>query len=418
VFRFFTSASIAGIVCSLLLSGVVGCSAHPVDTAVPPTTSSKPAGPPPNVWLPLDDFYTPPAAVPPAPGALVRSAPLTDRLLPPRSRAWRIMYTTTRPDGAPAVAVATVLAPERLPRDPSPVILWQHGTVGVKQKCMPSTITSPFEGVPALEQVVDNGWVVVATDYEVNADGVIPYLIGEGEARSALDSLRAARHMPELRLDNRAVVWGHSQGGQSALWTGIARPGYAPDVALVGVAAAAPATDLEQLARIHVQDPSAAVVGPYLATSYSQYYPDVKFDDVLPEGAREISREIVDLCPEPKEYPRLQQLGTQLGAATVLAPSGPFADRLRENAPNHPIDVPLLVIQGLDDLVVPPSVTDTYVDQRCADKQELAYWRVRGRDHNSLLAGNGQISDMLVSWTEDRLAHKPQTGCQTTTLRG
>ena len=328
------------------------------------------------------------------------------------------MYTTTRPDGAPAVAVATVLAPERPPRDPSPVILWQHGTVGVKQKCMPSTITSPFEGIPELEQVVEKGWVVVATDYEVDADGVIPYLIGEGEARSALDSLRAARHMPELRLDNRAVVWGHSQGGQAALWTGIARHGYAPDVELVGVAAAAPATDLEQLARIHGQDPSAAVVGPYLATSYSQYYPDVKFDDVVPQGAREVSREIVDLCPEPKDYPRLQQLGAQLGTATLLAPSGPFADRLRANAPNHPIDVPLLVIQGLDDPVVPPSVTDTYVDQRCADKQELAYWRVRERDHNNLLAGNGQIPDMLVSWTEDRLAQKPQTGCQTTTLRG
>ena len=326
------------------------------------------------------------------------------------------MYTTTRPDGAPATAVATVLAPERPPHDPSPVILWQHGTVGVKQKCMPSTITTPFDGMPALGAVVDKGWVVVATDYEVNADGVIPFLIGEGEARSALDSMRAARQLPELKLANRAVVWGHSQGGQSALWTGITRPGYAPDVALVGVAAAAPATDLEQLARIHGQDPSAGVVGPYLATSYSQYYPDVKFDDVVPEGAREVSREIADLCPEPKEMPRLQQLGSQLGEAAMVAPSGPFIDRLRQNAPNRPIDVPLLVIQGLDDPVVPPSITDGFVDQRCAAKQDLAYWRVLKRDHNSLLASDGQIPDMLVSWTEDRLANKPQTGCQTTTL--
>jgi pimeloyl-ACP methyl ester carboxylesterase len=261
---------------------------------------------------------------------------------------------------------------------------------------------------------------VVATDYEVNADGVIPFLIGDGEARSALDSLRAARQMPGLSLDKRTAVWGHSQGGQAALWTGIARAGYAPNVELVGVAAAAPATDLEQLARIHGQDPSAAVVGPYLATAYSQYYPDVKFDDVLPEGAREVSREIADLCPEPKNYPKLQELGTQLGGTGAISasPSGRFADRLRENAPNQPIDVPLLVIQGLDDAVVPPSVTDAFVDQRCAANQELAYWRVRERDHNSLLAANGQIPDMLISWTEDRLAGKRQTGCQTTTLRG
>src|SRR6516165_5881755 len=43
-------------------------------------------------------------------------------------------------------------------------------------------------------------------------------LIGEGEARAALDSVRAARQMAELTLDMRTVVWGHLQGGHAALW--------------------------------------------------------------------------------------------------------------------------------------------------------------------------------------------------------
>jgi len=34
----------------------------------------------------------------------------------------------------------------------------------------------------------------------------------------------------------RTVVWGHSQGGHASLWTGILRPRYAPDVAIVGLA--------------------------------------------------------------------------------------------------------------------------------------------------------------------------------------
>jgi pimeloyl-ACP methyl ester carboxylesterase len=416
------SASIIAVVCGLVATAAVGCRADPVasEDLTAPAINLKPERPPPHVWLPLDGFYNPPPSVPPTPGTLVRSDSLTDRLIPAKSRAWRIMYTTTLSDGAPATAVATVLAPEQPPREPSPVILWQHGTVGIKQKCMPSTITSPFEGVPGLDEVVQKGWVVVATDYEINADGVIPFLIGEGEARSALDSLRAARQMPELSLDRRTVVWGHSQGGQAGLWTGIVGPRYAPDVELVGVAASAPATDLEQLARIHSKDAAAATLGPYLATAYSQYYPDVKFDDLVPEGAREISRDIADLCPEPKDLPRLQELATQLGGAAVMpvSPSGPFADRLRENTPSEPFDLPLLVVQGLTDPVIPPSVTDAFVDQQCAAGQGLAYWRVRERDHNTVLAGDGQLPEMIVSWTEDRLAGKPQTGCQTTTLRG
>ncbi|ULE33619.1 lipase family protein [Mycobacterium sp. IDR2000157661] len=414
--------SIVMIACGLVVSGVAACRADPVVTEdlTGPPISAEPDLPPPHVWLPLDEFYERPARIPPKPGVLLKNDRLTDRLLPPRSRAWRMMYSTRLPDNTPATAVATVLAPERPSPQPSPVILFQHGTVGIKQKCMPSTMTTPFEGVPGLEEVVRRGWVVIATDYQVDGDGVIPFLVGEGEARSTLDSLRAARQMPELQLANRAVVWGHSQGGHAALWTGIARGDYAPDIKLSGIAASAPATDLEELARIYAQGVAAATSAPYLATAYSQYYPDVQFDDVVPEGAREISREIADLCPEPQELLRLQQLGSELGAATVapMSATGPFADRLRENTPNQTIDVPVLVVQGLTDPVIPPSVTDAFVDRQCAAGQDLAYWRVVDRDHNTVLAADGQIPEMLVSWTDDRLAGKIQTGCQTTTLRG
>ena len=65
------------------------------------------------------------------------------------------------------------------------------------------------------------GWVVIATDYSfAEKGGPHPYLIGEGEARAALDAVRAARQMSELTLDNHMVVWGYSQGGHAALWTG------------------------------------------------------------------------------------------------------------------------------------------------------------------------------------------------------
>ncbi|HLV89636.1 MAG TPA: lipase family protein, partial [Acidimicrobiia bacterium] len=100
----------------------------------------------------------------------------------------------------------------------------------------------------SVEEVVEEGWVLVATDYVgLGTAGPHPYLIGQGEARSVLDAVRAARQMPELDLAERTVVWGHSQGGHAALWTGAIGPSYAPEVDLIGVAALAPASNLVAL---------------------------------------------------------------------------------------------------------------------------------------------------------------------------
>ena len=83
-------------------------------------------------------------------------------------------------------------------------------------------------GIPGLAEIIARGWVVVVTDYAVpNLDAPYPYMIGEGEARFGLDSVRAAKRIPKLKLEDRTVVWGHSQGRQSALWTAIRRPAWA-----------------------------------------------------------------------------------------------------------------------------------------------------------------------------------------------
>src|SRR5436190_1358230 len=179
-----------------------------------------------------DAFYDPPSDLPRKPGALLRSEPLKDVILPAGMRGWRILYATTVDDSTPATAVATVFAPTDPPAGPRPVIAWEHATTGLLQKCMPSLLSMPSKGIPERDRIVMAGWVVVATDYSfAEKNGPHPYLIGEGEARAALDSVRAARQMPELTLDKRMVIWGYSQGGHAALWTGILGPRYAPDQA-------------------------------------------------------------------------------------------------------------------------------------------------------------------------------------------
>src|SRR5258707_6002153 len=156
-----------------------------------------------------DAFYDPPSDMSHEPGALLRSEPLKDVILPAGTRGWRILYATTVDDSTPATAVATVFAPTDPPPGPRPVIAWEHATTGLLQKCMPSLLSMPSKGIPERDRIVMAGWVVVATDYSfAEKGGPHPYLIGEGEARAALDSVRAAQHMPELTLDKRMVILG------------------------------------------------------------------------------------------------------------------------------------------------------------------------------------------------------------------
>lgn len=366
-----------------------------------------------------DAFYDPPANLPSQPGTLVRSEPLVDVTLPAGMRGWRILYTTTVDDRTRATAVATVFAPTTMPPGPRPVVTWEHGTTGVVQKCMPSLVSAPTEGIPARDRIVAAGWVIVATDYSfAEKGGPHPYLIGEGEARAALDAVRAARRMPELVLDARTVVWGHSQGGHAALWTGIIGPRYAPDLTIVGVAAIAPAADVKD---ILARNPAADKrLGPYVASSYARFYPDVAFADAIRPEALAAAREIVNLCGfVPATDPaRIHALASTFdGRALATATNPKLAARLGQNTARGRIAAPLVIAQGLADAVVPPAATEAYVEERCDMGQPLAYWTLAGADHGTIVRPGSALEAPLVTWTQERFANEPYLrGCVRTAL--
>src|SRR6266478_1839236 len=101
-----------------------------------------------------DAFYDPPSDMSRQPGALLRSEPLKDVILPAGIRGWRILYATTVDDSTPATAVATVFAPTDPPAGPRPVIAWEHATTGLLQKCMPSLMSAPTEGIRGRDRLL------------------------------------------------------------------------------------------------------------------------------------------------------------------------------------------------------------------------------------------------------------------------
>jgi pimeloyl-ACP methyl ester carboxylesterase len=302
----------------------------------------------------------------------------------------------------------------QLPSGPRPVIVWEHGTTGLLQKCMPSLTSAPTDDNPARNRISAEGWVVVATDYSfAEKGGPHPYLIGEGEARAALDSARAARQMPGLMLDTRTVVWGHSQGGHAALWTGIIGPRYAPDVKIVGIAAIAPLANIKDILAINVAVDQR--LGPYLARSYSRFYPDVTFEQAVRPEALAAAREMANLCGfVPAEDPkRISVLAATLdGPALATSANKALADRLEQNAPTAAIAAPVVIAQGLLDGVVPAAATSVYVEDRCIDGQRLEYWTFTDRDHSTIVEPGTPLEEPLVAWTRARFAgEEPPNGC-------
>jgi pimeloyl-ACP methyl ester carboxylesterase len=361
-----------------------------------------------------DAFYDPPVEMPRKAGALLRSEPLKGVTLPAGIRGWRILYASTVNDTTPAIAVAIVFAPAVSPAGLRPVIVWEHATTGLLQKCMPSLLSASTKGIPERNRVVMAGWVMVATDYSfAERGGPHPYLIGEAEARAALDSVRAARQVPDLALDKRIVAWGYSQGGHAALWTGIVGPRYAPELEICGVAAIAPATNIKKILDMNVE--ADKLFGPYLALSYSRFYPDITFEQAVRPEALDAARQIVNLCNflPPEDQQRIEQLAATFeGPALATSSNKALQARIEQNAPDGPIQAPVIIAQGLSDNVVPPSATDEYVNDRCAAGQRLEYWTFAGRDHLSIIQPGTPLEDPLIEWTTARFANKPQAvGC-------
>jgi hypothetical protein len=361
-----------------------------------------------------DEFYRPASAPSPAPGVLLRQEEFVRRV-PAGADAWRILYTTTRADGTPAVASAIVMASREPRSEPRPVIAWTHGTTGVVPGCAPSLLADPFANVPALRELIDEGWVFVGTDYVgQGTDGPHPYLIGEGEARSSLDAIRAVRGIEGVRIGRGIVAWGHSQGGHAALWTGIVAPTYAPDVDILGVAAIAPASDLPSLLDAIHDTPVGRIMSAYVLRSYAEAYPDVQPDAYVPAWKRWLAEDMAGRClAAPDALFSVAQASLAGASLFAVEPTtGPLGKRLAENTPTSPLRQPLLIAQGLTDELVLPDIQAGFVRKRCEAGENLEYRTYAGRDHLSVVAPDSPLTRDLVQWTRDRFGGvTPATNC-------
>ncbi|HEX7098311.1 MAG TPA: lipase family protein [Acidimicrobiia bacterium] len=355
----------------------------------------------------VDGFYAAPAEAPEAPGQLIRIEPF-ERGIPDDAVAWRILYTTTRDEGQPALASAIVVAPSDEADGPREVIAWAHGTTGVHETCAPSVLEGTFStgAFFSVEEVVDEGWVLVATDYVgLGTEGPHPYLIGQGEARSVLDSVRAARQMEEIDMADRTVVWGHSQGGHAALWTAAIASTYAPEVDVIGVAALAPASDVVGLIDSLPSVTGGSIFAAYAVSAYSAVYDDVRFADyVVPSGRVNVERIARRCLAEPSVLTSvLSAVALNFSVFQGDLTSGALSERLTENIPPQEIEVPLFLAQGEADSLIALDTQDAFVAGLCESGSRVDYRIYTELDHVPLVEADSPLIPELFDWTSARL---------------
>ena len=171
------------------------------------------------------------------------------------AQAWRIRYSSRDYRGNPTESTGLVIAPEKA-SDNRPIVTWAHGTTGLGDAACPSSIPDPAReltiyftpesshvidyGVPGLQNFIDAGWVVCATDYQgLGTPGMHHYMVNRTNALDALNIVHAARIM-DVGAGTQFGCMGWSQGGAAAAAVAELDAQDFGDLTLVGIVPMSP----------------------------------------------------------------------------------------------------------------------------------------------------------------------------------
>ncbi|HEY8109098.1 MAG TPA: lipase family protein [Patescibacteria group bacterium] len=340
------------------------------------------------------------------PGTVLKREQM-DVAVPAGGSAERILYRSERGDGTPTVSSGMVFRPAG-ERSGRPVVAWAHGTIGLGDSCAPSRSQQPLADMDWLGGMLKRGWVVTATDYSgLGTAGISRYLVGKDEARDVLNSVRAARQV-DPQSGSRFALWGHSQGGHSALWSAQESRAYAPELTLVGTAAGAPAAELvslfdEQTAQL---DSAAAwVIGSDVTATWPTAYPDLNLGLVTEPGrenADRIARECVVLSGIDA---LLRHTAGERFFVREPMTDPSWRGAAEEQTPTAlPPNRPLLVAQSLSDKVVLPDTTALLAKSWCTAGSDLQLLWIDKVSHQDTAIVTGPA---VTDWLGDRFAGKP-----------
>jgi pimeloyl-ACP methyl ester carboxylesterase len=313
------------------------------------------------------------------------------------------MYVSENAAGGLVMVTGLVFVPQRpAPAGGYPVLSWGHGTNGMATQCAPSL--DPMTAVPQTNELLDQGWEVAASDYlGEGTPGPLPYLVGVLAARNTIDIVRAVRHLAGAHPSRSYAVWGHSEGGQTAMFALHIAPTYAPDLHLLGVVAGAPPSQFNLIYQFLRTSPFRFYL-LMAAEGFNRAYGDqaAPLDQVLtPLGISllpELAKGCFDYVQKTIDQYSLDQLA-KVDPFTVPA----WKQLLMANDPESFTSAnraPLLIAQGGDDEQIPVASTAILANHLCSVGQGVERWIYPGKDHAGVI---DTYTPDMVHWLNDRL---------------
>jgi alpha-beta hydrolase superfamily lysophospholipase len=355
----------------------------------------------------LQPFYNT-AGLPPdgQPGHVVRQEPLGTPV--EGGTGLRVLYRTQKPDGSPTFSSGMVFIPDNSNAGtPRPVVAWAHGTLGLGDECTPSRTADPAKSIAWVSSMLQKGWVVAATDYAgFGTPGTQGYLVGEAEAHDVLNSVRAARNIGRAQAGSKFVIWGHSQGGNSALFSAHAASSYAPELQLLGTTASAPAAELLPLLKEQYGTVADWVIGPLIAESWPAFNKDLSINGIVTASGLKSYRKIADQCIVKSTLGGLVRnvLKQKFFSQNPVDVPAWRAMAAQQSAPLPAAGQPLFVVESKADKVVLPNTTALYIQQACgADNSINTLWLDKTAHQDIPDKSSAQV----ISWLSDRFAGQP-----------
>ena len=390
---------------------LAGCSSSGSTAATPPSSASGPTttaaaahiGAAPKG---LPAFYGVPEPLPNQPaGTLLKSAVVAAPAV--HGTVYRVMYESRDLQNNVVAVTGVVIVPRSAaPAAGYPVITWGHGTNGMADQCAPSL--DPATAAPLANLLLDRGWEITASDYQgEGTPGILPYISGVIAARNTIDIVRAARELPAVHAGANYVVWGHSEGGQTAMFALNIAASYAPELKLKGVVAGAPPSQF-------------GLIYTFLKTSPYRYYllmaagglnaaygsKVAPLDQVLTKHGLALLPLLGQGCSDfLSQHLARVDISTATKADPFTVPA--WKRVLQANDPENfinPASAPLLIIQGGSDEQIPVASTLALANHECSIGQSLQRWIYPGRSHAGVIVPSAPD---MIHWIADRFAGGP-----------
>jgi pimeloyl-ACP methyl ester carboxylesterase len=383
-------------------------------------------------------------------GTVLASEPVSSQV--PGSKAWRLAYVSSDPAGRRHVVTGFIVVPDGpAPAGGRKLLAWAHGTTGTARRCGPSQYEQPAQplnqyllptgttwsdvGLPAMEQLLKQGYVIVATDYQgLGGPGDHQYMENASNGMDVINALRAARDFKPAAAGERAVVYGWSQGGGATIGAaGLGEYAQRPDAVaplkLLGFVAMAPGDAGNELPALTTEAEAVTAIqsltkqmsgNVFNFTHLAMFYwgavaanPSLKLGDVFTEAAvPQINSIMRRKCMHELSATMNYWYADTYPSLLKATPTNALAwvNAIKALGPGLKPMAPVVIYYGNHDTVVPPVMHKLYFEAAC--KQGAVMSRIELPGNNTHFSTPAASQPYWLPWIADRFAGKPVVnGC-------